>query len=42
MASTVRQRKKTFARSVEDLDAFPKVPEPYIEQETSSGIGKGF
>lgn len=40
MTSTVRQRKKTFARSVEDLDAFPKVPDSYVEQEASSAIGK--
>lgn len=43
MTSTVRQRKKTFGRSVEDLDAFPKVPDSYYsEQEASSGIGMSF
>ena len=36
----LRQRKKTFGRTVEDLDAFPKVAEPYVEQEASSAIGK--
>ena len=40
--STVRQRKKTLGRTVEDLDAFPKVAEPYVEQEASSAIGKFF
>ena len=38
----LRQRKKTFGRTVEDLDAFPKVAEPYVEQEASSAIGKNF
>ena len=38
--SGLRQRKKTFGRTVEDLDAFPKVAEPYVEQEASSAIGK--
>ena len=36
----LRQRKKTFGRTVEDLDAFPKVAEPYVEQEASSAIGE--
>eukprot|EP00093_Oithona_nana_P009997 09997.XXX_278508_277250_1 [CDS] Oithona nana genome sequencing. len=36
--SGLRQRKKTFGRTVEDLDAFPKVAEPYVEQEASSAI----
>ena len=40
--TTVRQRKKTFSRSVEDLDAFPKVPESYVEQEASSAIGNDY
>ena len=38
----LRQRKKTFGRTVEDLDAFPKVAEPYVEQEASSAIGESF
>ena len=36
----LRQRKKTFVKSVEDLDAFPKVPESYVEKEASNAIGK--
>ena len=35
----LRQRKKTFVKSVEDLDAFPKVPESYVEKEASNAIG---
>ena len=38
--TSIRQRKKTFPRSVEDLDAFPKVEESYVEQEASSAIGE--
>ena len=41
--TSIRQRKKTFPiKSVEDLDAFPKVEESYVEQEASSAIGKIF
>ena len=41
--TSIRQRKKTFPiKSVEDLDAFPKVEESYVEQEASSAIGKKF
>jgi len=37
--TSIRQRKKTFPiKSVEDLDAFPKVEESYVEQEASSAI----
>ena len=38
--TAIRQRKKTFPTSVEELDAFPKVEESYVEQEASSAIGK--
>ena len=37
--TAIRQRKKTFPTSVEELDAFPKVEESYVEQEASSAIG---
>ena len=38
MASTLRQRKRTFEKTVESLDAFPKVPEPYVEQSSSHAV----
>ena len=37
---SLRQRKKTLSKTVEDLDAFPKVPESYVEKEASNAIGK--
>ena len=40
---SLRQRKKTFSKTVEDLDAFPKVPDSYVvEQEASNAIGNVF
>ena len=40
---SLRQRKKTFSKTVEDLDAFPKVPDSYVvEQEASNAIGDVF
>jgi hypothetical protein len=39
---TIRQRKKTLGRAVEDLDVFPKVPDSYVEQESSSALGTIF
>ena len=36
---SLRQRKKTFSKTVEDLDAFPKVSESYVEKEASNAIG---
>ncbi len=36
--STLRQRKKTLEKTVESLDAFPKVPEPYVEQSSSNAV----
>ena len=40
---SLRQRKKTFSKTVEELDAFPKVPDSYVvEQEASNAIGNVF
>ena len=40
---SLRQRKKTFSKTVEDLDAFPKVSDSYVvEQEASNAIGNVF
>ena len=37
----LRQRKnKTLAKVVEELDAFPKVPETYVEQTASGAASK--
>ena len=36
----LRQRKKTLTTVVQELDAFPKVPETYVEQTASGAASK--
>ena len=41
-ASGLRQRrKKEISQVLTDFDAFPKVPETYVEQTTAGGYGNG-
>ena len=38
--SGLRQRRKPVAQVITDFDAFPKVPETYVEQTAAGGYGK--
>ncbi len=41
MSSTLRKRKgQSIDKVVQELDAFPKVPEPYVEQTASGAASK--
>ena len=37
--SGLRQRRKEVSQVVTEFDAFPKVPETYVEQTTAGGSG---
>ena len=38
--SGLRQRRKPVAQVVTEFDAFPKIPETYVEQTTTGGSGR--
>ena len=38
--SGLRQRRKPVTQVITDFDAFPKVPETYVEQTATGGYGK--